>query len=650
MLKKLFIFIGFLICSATTIAHAETDCLANQFNPDQRPSLPSLKTADQFYDWRTFIHFSDASVAKIPLAKRAPIKGASALAGFDIDDRAWQYDFLSTQWSEGGCGTHKKTTQERSADDVYNFKFWQYIDMSYYFGHALLTMPPTMWTNAAHKNGVVSIGTFNLNDVDPYLYLNPEALPKTIQTLADIAKTLGFDGYLINYENYDNKLSAPLLSLMEALRNQGFTMMWYDAPLSGGFANYLNKEAVPYLQSAGYFQANYWWDYPDGLPAKSEETLKQSQLDNLKDHVFEMGDAYRSSYKNNPYDVCKSSEYNQFFTRFKEVYADDAHQDHYSALGFYAPNWTMFGGAPDPVGDRNVPGTAKFEQADAAYWEGSGAYGCGHADFQNVSYFVDPRTVINDVPFYSDFNTGVGIKYFVAGKLVSTGPWSDFSIQSVLPTWQNVQNDPARLTAKAYFDYQTAYAGGSSLKIEDEVASKNVANFKLYKTNFVSSGHDEINLIIKSASNETVKLVVNKSLLAPIKFINLDNGWQQLTFKLSTKTTVQELDVAITPDKDGKINVNLGSLKIADPTKVLIPENQTVIVKGGLLSWNSKHTGSSYRIYGVDPANGYTLLNEVANTTYDVHGNIFNGTVDGTKFGAYLIQEVTVAGDIVGLR
>lgn len=44
------------------------------------------------------------------------------------------------------------------AEAPYAFYHWQYIDIFNYFTHNLVTIPPAVWTNAAHKHGVVVLG------------------------------------------------------------------------------------------------------------------------------------------------------------------------------------------------------------------------------------------------------------------------------------------------------------------------------------------------------------------------------------------------------------------------------------------------------------------------------------------------------------
>jgi len=645
---RMILLMGFLWIHS--VVFAAEDCLANHYSIAERPSLQAIHSVDDFYNWRAFEHFNVYSVATIPLAKRAAQNGPSTLAGFDIDDRAWQYDFLSTLWSQGGCGHYKKTTADRTADNVYNFKFWQYLDISYYFGHAFLTVPPTMWTNAAHKNGVLSLGTINFNDSRFDILLDEKHLLQTIDTLLDISKSLGFDGFLINDEQFNTNMNLAIQHLMQTLRNAGLTMIWYDSPPSGGYANYLNEAAIPFFTSAGYFHSNYWWGYPfgSGAPYESMQTLKKYHLEAQNNHVFQMGDVYRNPYKADPFSQCTRDNPNGFFTRFKEIYPDENQSLFYTGLGFYAPNWTMFGGKPNPENDTDVPGTLDFEQSDAAFWEGSGQLGCGHMDFHNVSYFVEPRTVITSLPFYTSFNTGVGQSFFVNGSLISKGAWSHFTLQHILPTWQNVQLNQDRPSARAYFDYQMVYEGGSSFKIVDDHVSPKAATFKLFKTAFETTEHTQLTYIFKTSSNENIKLLLNGTqLVTASKQQFLQNHWQSLTFTFpAILSSIQEIDIVILPNDKGTIDINLGKITIDDSSSLPTPINQIVIPKNDFsLTWLANNPGSTYRIFGRRKDHSTVILNEVANTSYDLRGNIWNGDVDISQFVDYVIQEVTSGGE-----
>jgi endo-beta-N-acetylglucosaminidase D len=50
------------------------------------------------------------------------------------------------------------STQGGTIDNLYAFDHWQYADDAYYFRHSLVSVPPVVWTNAAHRNGVRMLG------------------------------------------------------------------------------------------------------------------------------------------------------------------------------------------------------------------------------------------------------------------------------------------------------------------------------------------------------------------------------------------------------------------------------------------------------------------------------------------------------------
>lgn len=70
----------------------------------------------------------------------------------------------------------------------------------------MLTIPPPCWTNAAHKHGVVVLGTFITEWEDGAMQCAKIFHDKnSYQTIADqlvlLAKYYGFDGWLLNIEN-----------------------------------------------------------------------------------------------------------------------------------------------------------------------------------------------------------------------------------------------------------------------------------------------------------------------------------------------------------------------------------------------------------------------------------------------------------------
>jgi mannosyl-glycoprotein endo-beta-N-acetylglucosaminidase len=47
---------------------------------------------------------------------------------------------------------------EQPAAPFYSFFHWWHIDLFVYFSHHFITVPPTVWTNQAHRHGVLMLG------------------------------------------------------------------------------------------------------------------------------------------------------------------------------------------------------------------------------------------------------------------------------------------------------------------------------------------------------------------------------------------------------------------------------------------------------------------------------------------------------------
>jgi endo-beta-N-acetylglucosaminidase D len=146
------------------------------------PTIKALESLSELLGWQTPTDpVSLASVAQVPQAKRPPFAGPASMVGFDCGP--WQYDPYFTEWSQGGTGS----SATRTAANVYNFTFWQYLDICYYIGHQVVIIPPTVWTNAAHANGVSSLGTLNLNDADVSKYNVQQVTAQLIKIASSIS-------------------------------------------------------------------------------------------------------------------------------------------------------------------------------------------------------------------------------------------------------------------------------------------------------------------------------------------------------------------------------------------------------------------------------------------------------------------------------
>ncbi|KAF2541841.1 hypothetical protein F2Q68_00032959 [Brassica cretica] len=95
---------------------------------------------------------------------------------------------------------------------------WYLMDVFVYFSHSLVTIPPPCWTNTAHRHGVKVLGTF-ITEWDEgkatcnEMLATKESAQMYAERLAELATSLGFDGWLINIENKIDEEQIP--NLME---------------------------------------------------------------------------------------------------------------------------------------------------------------------------------------------------------------------------------------------------------------------------------------------------------------------------------------------------------------------------------------------------------------------------------------------------
>jgi mannosyl-glycoprotein endo-beta-N-acetylglucosaminidase len=141
----------------------------------------------------------------------------------------------------GQIGPHNPTRR-----DVYNFSNWNLIDIFVYFSHCRVTIPPPSWTNAAHRNGVLCLGTLitewdeGLADLVSVFSPNDKSndgqgIFNVADKLIELAVYYGFDGWLINIEC---KVRGPS-----------------DAKLLADFTAYLTKgmkKAIPHSKTLWY--------------------------------------------------------------------------------------------------------------------------------------------------------------------------------------------------------------------------------------------------------------------------------------------------------------------------------------------------------------------------------------------------------------
>ena len=154
--------------------------------------------------------------------------------------------------------------QGNDYSSIYSIQYWSHIDTFIYFSHSRISIPPVVWTNAAHRNGVRCLGTIITEWLQGILETdemvtgpgatlvdedNPENDPVDrrwfSRTYADklvaMAVYYGFDGWFINVESIlrgGGIQANQLIAFLRYLRQQihakipGGELIWYDSVIS----------------------------------------------------------------------------------------------------------------------------------------------------------------------------------------------------------------------------------------------------------------------------------------------------------------------------------------------------------------------------------------------------------------------------------
>ncbi len=355
----------------------------------------------------------------------------------------------------------------------YAFPYWQYIDYFVQWGGAanegIIVPPNATWTDAAHKNGVPSFGTIFFPPnvyggkeewVYQFLKQNEEGDFLVADKLIEIANTYNFDGWFINQETHNLEKDAADLMLKFITyfkRNSSLKLVWYDAMIADGrviWQDELNHHNQMFFQ-------------------QDEQRMSDLFFINFRYSATNLEDSNKLARKlgRSPWDLYAGIDVQSksFKTPVPWETLFEKSKPKNTSVGLYWPNSTF-----DISETKQPEDVYKNEQQ---FWIGGATYNTrfGEKTWQGFANYFSPRTVINSLPFKSNFNYGLGRFYNEKGKRVSEQQWHNLSIQDILPTYQN-QLDSTKV--KTSFNFSESYEGGSSFQIQSAVDTL----VPLYKT------------------------------------------------------------------------------------------------------------------------------------------------------------------------
>jgi endo-beta-N-acetylglucosaminidase D len=439
------------------------------------------------------------------------------------------------------AGGYKEDAQIQglqSADPVYSFQYWALIDIFCYFSHERVTIPPVTWTNAAHINGCLSIGTFIVEwgpgkleilkliygpKYDPELESTQRDFsPHYADRLVEVASFYGFDGYLVNVESslpsgaHCVVLARFLKYLMRELKRKipHGIIIWYDSVVNTGalrWQDQLNEKNQMFFDVTDGIFVNYTWNI---------ERLQQSSINGAerKYDIFTGIDVWgRNTFGGGHFNIHRA---------LREIAKFD------TSVAIFAPAWTFeFLGPKDFHKNEKrfwVDSSLLIDDVSSSVQKGSAPL--LDQDIGCVADYLEPRPISNY--FSSNFSRGFGKEMFICGEKVSSRPWIHFSHSSMNPSFMRLESFEIASSQKGWMNIEidsiSPFDGGSCLSIYSSVAiGTHVQSvfFELFKVALTKPY--VLQVIYKSESSIRIGFSQNQQFSFP-KEIDLKNGWKKL--------------------------------------------------------------------------------------------------------------------------
>ncbi|CAJ1076926.1 cytosolic endo-beta-N-acetylglucosaminidase [Xyrichtys novacula] len=397
------------------------------------PISCGLTTMDDLLSWKRS-EANPFNVASVPLAPREPPLATSPRRTLVSHDMMGGY--LEDRFIQGTYSVAP-----------YVFYHWQYIDIFNYFTHNLVTIPPAVWTNAAHKHGVVMIGTFITEWTDgktmcESFLKDEESYRAVADKLVQISRCYGFDGWLVNIENSLSEVAVnntPLflryLTDQMHLRVSGGLVLWYDSVIDSGhlqWQNELNQKNRIFFDACDGFFTNYNWTEQNLEAMKDLGGLGDRQADvYVGVDVFARGQVVGGMFETNK--------------------ALDVIRKHNFSVAIFAPGWVY----------ETHEDKSEFPRNQDKFW----------ALLSDSLYVHRPSL---SLPFISSFCQGFGKDLYWRGKRESERSWFNLSAQEIQPLYYHTELEGgAWLRSRGC--PEDALSGGRSLVLEGLIPSSHTS-------------------------------------------------------------------------------------------------------------------------------------------------------------------------------
>ncbi|AWP18362.1 putative cytosolic endo-beta-N-acetylglucosaminidase [Scophthalmus maximus] len=440
---------------------------ANHYDADTtEPISCGLQTLDELLSWKRN-EANPFNAAVVPLAPREPSLASSSRRTLVSHDMMGGY--LDDRFVQG-----------TSSEAPYAFYHWQYIDIFNYFTHKMVTVPPAVWTSAAHKHGVVVLGTFITEWTDGYTaceaFLKEEESYRAVaDKLVQISHYYGFDGWLINIENPLSEVAVKNTPLfLRYLTDQmhervsGSLVLWYDSVIETGRLNWqneLNQSNKMFFDACDGFFTNYNWteQHLEGMKEYGGVQGREADV-YIGVDVFGRGNVVGGMFETNK--------------------ALDIIRKHNFSAAIFAPGWVY-----ECHADKT-----EFRKNQDKFW----------ALLSDNLYVHRPAS---SLPFISSFCQGFGKALYWRGKHERDRSWFNLTAQELQPMYYRTElEDQGWLRSRGCPD--DAWNGGCSLLLEGLIPLSHTSpvSAKIFSLHVPLPSKILVSLIFKPSAGITVSL------------------------------------------------------------------------------------------------------------------------------------------------
>lgn len=556
----------------------------------------------------------------------------------------WQYTDIFAPWHGAATRATPSALYDPATSD------WR--NRGFEFGS--VNIPNPAYTNAAHRNGALSIATIYF---DPYfrpgvsvdellLDQREDGSFPVADKLIEMAEYFGYDGYFFNKEEHSPHPDATFKKFMAYLTANRMYTNYYDVNSA------IDDDKVAWLKDEEHGQihdsvfVNYGW--PEWAPDATEwDRIRDAYGPELYDEFFlgveanqgklggghpttaEFPSIYEPGTKNPRTSVALFTP-SDFYQRSldDDLGADLQKTEPLPLMQTDAYQWMVterermfFSGVREDV--TRTGAEADYTRPDV---------GVVDADaWTGVADFTPERSVAGGTEFASWFNTGHGVGWWDDGRHSSAQEWTNISIQSLLPSWQwwfeTGSGEASSLHAD--FDYGTdlarkdtqgaetatpfapigAFRGGSSLAIYGGLADD--TTMRLFKTDLAVEPGTEVDVTyaVPSGAGVGVQLAVvyadQPDTVVNYPLSHSGTDWATETVDLGEQSGrhIATLGLTLAGQSDG-VQVNLGGIQVgADESAPAAPSALSIdaLYASGdaVLSWDlqSFDEVDSYEVY-----------------------------------------------------